>query len=45
MAALYTYLAVCDFMVNLWKPLTVANNLLMRLRPEDHDADNNEIVR
>lgn len=40
--ALYTYLAISDFMVNLWHPLVSAGYLLQESRPADHDASMNE---
>ena len=40
--ALYTYLAICDFVVNLWHPLAVAQYLLQGARPTDHIATINE---
>ena len=40
--ALYTYLAICDFVVNLWHPLAAAQYMLQEDRPTDHIATINE---
>ena len=40
--ALYTYLAISDFVVNMWHPLVSARYLLLKGRPADHDASINE---
>ena len=40
--ALYTYLAICDFVVNLWHPLAAAQYMLQDERPVNHNASINE---